>query len=78
QYAGSQLINTAGLDQEGPVSLVNANLGLKLKRGIAIEGWVQNLFDRTYFTYGFNTPLQTGATNGYLGAPRTYGVRVRA
>lgn len=78
QYAGAQLINTAGLDEQKAVSLVNANLGLKLHSGIAIEGWVQNLFDKTYFTYGFNTPLQTGDTNGYLGAPRTYGVRVRA
>ncbi|WP_226016433.1 TonB-dependent receptor [Novosphingobium sp. FKTRR1] len=78
QYTGSQLINTAGLDEQGAVSLVNANLGVKLKAGIAVEGYVQNLFDKTYFTYGFNTPLQTGDTNGYLGAPRTYGIRVRA
>ncbi|NML92415.1 TonB-dependent receptor [Novosphingobium olei] len=79
QYTSSQLINTAGLTEQGAVSLVNANLGFKLpKSGLTVEGWVQNLFDKTYFTYGFATPLQTGDVNGYLGAPRTYGVRLRA
>ncbi|MCH7627636.1 MAG: TonB-dependent receptor [Proteobacteria bacterium] len=79
QYTSSQLINTAGLDEQKSVSLVNANLGFKLpKSGLTVEAWVQNLFDKTYFTYGFATPLQTGDINGYLGAPRTYGIRMRA
>ncbi|MCW1384745.1 TonB-dependent receptor [Novosphingobium sp. KCTC 2891] len=79
QYSGSQLINTAGTEAQKAVSLVNANLGFKLpKQGLTVEGWVQNLFDQTYFTAAFNTPLQTGDVRGYLGAPRTYGVRLRA
>jgi outer membrane receptor protein involved in Fe transport len=78
QYTSRQLISTASLSEQGPVSLVNANLGFKIWRNLLVEGWVQNLFNRTYFTQSFPTPLQTGDENGYLGAPRTYGLRLRA
>ncbi|QCI92840.1 TonB-dependent receptor [Novosphingobium sp. EMRT-2] len=79
QYTSRQLISTASLSEQGPVSLVNANLGFKIpKWNLLVEGWVQNLFNRTYFTQSFPTPLQTGDENGYLGAPRTYGLRLRA
>lgn len=79
QYTSAQLINTAGVSRQGPVSLVNANLGVKLPNSnLTVEGWVQNLFDKTYFTQAFETPLQTGDQNGYLGSPRTYGIRLRA
>lgn len=78
QYTSSQMINSAGTSMQGPLSLVNANLGFKIpEKNLLIEGWVQNLFNETYFTQAFPTPLQTGDYNGYLGAPRTYGVRVR-
>jgi len=78
QYTSSQMINAAGSEMRGPLSLVNANLGFKLPgRNLLIEGWVQNLFDETYFGQAFPTPLQTGDLNGYPGSPRTYGVRVR-
>lgn len=79
QYTSVQLINTAGLSRQGPVNLVNANLGVKVPEShLTVEAWVQNLFDKTYFTQAFETPLQTGDQNGYLGSPRTYGVRLRA
>lgn len=79
QYTSRQLISTATLDEQGPVTLVNANLGFKLPQtGVLIEGWVQNLFDKTWFTQTFPTPLQTGDRNAYPGSPRTYGIRVRA
>ncbi|NML96265.1 TonB-dependent receptor [Novosphingobium olei] len=79
QYTGKQFVNTAGTEVQGAVSLVNANLGFKLpKSGLTVEGWVQNLFDETYFTAAFNSTLQTGDIRGYLGAPRTYGIRLRA
>ena len=78
-YQSRQLISTATTAEQGPVTLVNANLGFKLpKTGLLIEGWVQNLFDKTWFTQSFPTPLQTGDQNAYPGAPRTYGIRVRA
>lgn len=79
QYTSGQLINQAGVSRQGPVSLVNANLGVKLPdSNLTLEGYVQNFFDKTYFTQAFPTPLQTGDENGYLGAPRTYGVRLKA
>lgn len=79
QYTGRALISTATNAEQAPVTLVNANLGFKLPQtGLLIEGWVQNLFDKTWFTQSFPTPLQTGDQNGYPGAPRTYGIRVRA
>ena len=78
QYTSTQQISTASGAVQGPVSLVNANLGFKLpETNLLVEGWVQNLFNETYFTQAFPTPLQTGDQNGYLGAPRTYGVRMR-
>ncbi len=78
QYTSSQNISSASSAVQGSLSLVNANLGVKLPgSNLLVEGWVQNLFDETYFTQAFPTPLQTGDQNGYLGAPRTYGVRLR-
>lgn len=79
QYQSRQLISTATSAEQGAVTLVNANLGFKLpKTGLLIEGWVQNLFDKTWFTQSFPTPLQTGDQNAYPGSPRTYGIRIRA
>ncbi|KAJ8138694.1 hypothetical protein OY671_008093 [Metschnikowia pulcherrima] len=79
QYTSRQLISTASRSEQGPVSSVNANSGFKIpKWNSSVEGWVQNSFNRTYFTQSFPTPLQTGDENGYLGAPRTYGSRLRA
>ncbi len=78
QYVSSQFINAAGSEVHDPLSLVNANLGFKLPgKNLLVEGWVQNLFNKSYFSQAFPTSLQTGDLNGYLGAPRTYGVRVR-
>lgn len=78
QYVSSQFINAAGSEVRDPLSLVNANLGFKLPgKNLLVEGWVQNLFNKSYFSQAFPTSLQTGDLNGYLDAPRTYGVRVR-
>jgi outer membrane receptor protein involved in Fe transport len=79
QYQSRQLISTATSAQQSPVTLVNANLGFKLpETGLLIEGWVQNLFNKTWFTQTFPTPLQSGDQNAYPGTPRTFGIRVRA
>ena len=78
QYTGPQLYNTASLVRRSAVSLVNANLGIKSGRGgWQVEAWVQNLFDKIYGTFAFNTPLQTGDENVYLAAPRTFGLTLR-
>ena len=78
QYSGRQLISTASRTERGVVNLINANLGVKLRSGLSVEGFVQNLTDEAYPTQTFNTPLQTGDENAYLAPPRTYGVRLRA
>ena len=79
QYSGSQLINTASVAARGAVGLLNANIGLRLpEQGLSVELWGQNLTNEVYPALSFNTPLQTGDENAYLGSPRTYGVRLRA
>lgn len=79
QYTSTQLISTATTARQGSVGLLNANLGVKLpSSNFTVEGWMLNVLDKTYFTQTFETPLQTGDQNGYLGAPRTYGIRLRA
>ena len=59
-------------------ALVNARLGIgsQDKRWM-LEFWGQNLTDETYKQVGFDAPLQPGAWNAFLGAPRTYGVTLR-
>lgn len=79
QYSGRQFLNTASLAERGSVGLLNANLGFRLPdSNLSVEVWGQNLTNEVYPTLSFNTPLQTGDENAYLGAPRTYGVRLRA
>lgn len=63
--------------QEG-FALVNARLGIGAKdKRWMVELWGQNLTDETYKQVGFDAPLQPGAWNAFLGAPRTYGVTLR-
>jgi iron complex outermembrane recepter protein len=63
--------------QEG-FALVNARLGIGARdKRWAVELWGQNLTDETYKQVGFDAPLQPGAWNAFLGAPRTYGVTLR-
>jgi outer membrane receptor protein involved in Fe transport len=41
------------------------------------ELWAQNLTDENYYQVVFDAPLQTGALNAFMGAPRTYGATIR-
>lgn len=78
QYTGEVFTNPVTSNTERAYALVDANLGLKsLNANWQIDAFVRNLFNTTYITSHFNTPLQTGDINGYLGAPRTYGVTLR-
>ena len=76
QYASSQYDNVAANNIQGAVGLLNANLGVKVDHRYTIEAWVQNLTNKTYATQVFETPLQSGTQNAYMGAPRTFGVRL--
>ena len=74
---GSDLLY--GKEQDGFVT-VNARIGLTNIGGhFAIEGWVQNLFDKQYTQVGFNTPFvaEQQTYSAFLAEPRTYGVTVR-
>ncbi len=79
QFSSSQFVNTASDTRRGAVGLWNANLGVALPdTGLQIEAWGRNLGNSRYITQAFNTPVQLGDENAYLGAPRTFGVRLRA
>lgn len=77
QYSGRQLINTASLTERSEVNIINANLGIKTRSGLSIEGWVQNLTNEIYPSQTLNTPQQNLDENAYLSPPRTYGIRLR-
>ena len=51
-------------------------VGSEDKRWTA-ELWAQNLTDENYYQVVFDAPLQTGALNAFMGAPRTYGATIR-
>ena len=60
-------------------TLVNARLTLgAINKHWSVELWGNNLTNKTYLQVGFDAPIQSGSTNGFLGAPRTYGLTLRA
>jgi outer membrane receptor protein involved in Fe transport len=60
-------------------TLVNARVALSSRDDAwTLEVWAQNLTDEDYVQTSFNAPLQDGSVNGFLGAPRTIGVTLRA
>jgi outer membrane receptor protein involved in Fe transport len=59
------------------VSIFNASTGVSFDNGISVNVWARNLFDSTYITTVFPGVAQAGIINGYLNAPRTYGVNLR-
>ena len=75
---GSDLLY--GKEQDGFVT-VNGRIGLtNIANHFAIEGFVQNLFNKQYTQVGFNTPFVASQQtySAFLAEPRTYGVTVRA
>ena len=77
QYSGERFTNTASNLQEDAVTLVNANLGVKFDSGLSVSAFIRNATDERYVSQHFNTPLQGDDRNGYVAAPRTFGVSVR-
>ncbi|MEW4467853.1 TonB-dependent receptor [Parasphingorhabdus sp. JC815] len=78
QYSSSQFINTASSTKRGGVGIMNGNIGIKsVDSGWQLEGWIQNMFNKTYTNLSFNTPIQAGDENAYLAPPRTYGITLR-
>jgi outer membrane receptor protein involved in Fe transport len=77
RYNTGSDLNPAKL--QGAVTLVNARLGIgsQNKRWM-LEAWAQNLTNQEYYQVVFDATLQTGTLDAYLGAPRTYGLTLRA
>lgn len=64
--------------QEG-YTVLNARLGIGAQdESWALELWARNLTDEDYIQVGFDGPFQPGSFNAFLGAPRTWGVTLRA
>lgn len=78
QYQTKIFTNPASNEIQGGYGLINLNLGVKSERqGWSAELFCQNCTDKTYYTFHYQKPLQTGSEGAYLGLPRTYGVRLR-
>ena len=61
-----------------PYTLSLSQSGLSSEdKAWAVEAFAQNLFNDTYYQVGFNSVLQSGSYNAFLGQPRTYGVTLR-
>lgn len=77
QYTGDRYTNTASNLKEDALTLVNANLGITLESGLSISAYLRNALDERYVAQHFNTPLQGDDRNGFVGAPRTFGIALR-
>ncbi len=74
---GSDLL--FGKEQDG-FFIVNGRVGItNIADRFAIEGWVQNLFDKDYTQVAFNTPFiaPQQTYSAFLAEPRTYGITLR-
>ncbi len=64
---------------QGAFTVVNGRIGVGDADGRwSVELFGANLLNEDYFQVAFGPPLQAGAFNAFLGAPRTYGVTLRA
>jgi iron complex outermembrane receptor protein len=70
--------NLDPLKMQDDLTLVNARLGFGAEdESWMLEGWASNLTNEDYYQVVFDATHQTGTLNGFLGAPRTYGVTAR-
>ncbi len=62
----------------GAYALASARVGTLLKDDrIDLQLWVENLFDKAYYSNLLGLTKATGIVTGYAGNPRTYGVTAR-
>lgn len=60
-------------------AVINARIGIGDEdKSWGVELWANNLTDKLYMQNAFDAPFQSGSINAFLGAPRTYGVTLRA
>jgi iron complex outermembrane receptor protein len=76
RYTGSQYLVGDESNQEPKLpayTVVNLHSGWQVTRHVKIFGEIDNLFDKTYYTYGTFTQLDGLPPNfSYLSDPRTY------
>lgn len=83
QYESEVLSNEAIFTTTGAqqpfreVSTFNASAGVSFDNGFSVQLWGRNIFNDEYVSTVFPGVLQTGVINGYVNAPRTYGVNLR-
>jgi iron complex outermembrane receptor protein len=64
---------------EGGYGLMDARLGVGAPNGLwAVELWSQNVLNKYYDQVAFDAPFQPGTIDLFPGAPRFWGVTVRA
>ncbi|TMH71170.1 MAG: TonB-dependent receptor, partial [Betaproteobacteria bacterium] len=79
QYTGRVYTDTSSTYQIDSVTLLKAGLGIEsVNRNWSVEAWCLNCADRRYYIFTFPVPLQTGTQGAYVGAPRTFGLTLRA
>lgn len=77
-YSTELYTNTSNDHMRGNQGELAANLGVRSETaGWTLAAWCQNCTDERYVTQHFNSPLQGDDANGYVSAPRTYGVTLR-
>ncbi|NKI15913.1 TonB-dependent receptor [Spongiibacter sp. KMU-166] len=74
-YRDEVFTNTDNNNTQDALTLVNASIGIAPNEANwRVMFFVQNLTEENYVTTHFNTPLQGSDINGYIGAPRTFGL----
>uniref|UniRef100_UPI00117CD940 TonB-dependent receptor n=1 Tax=Microbulbifer mangrovi TaxID=927787 RepID=UPI00117CD940 len=77
-YSTELYTNTSNDHMRGNQGELAANVGVRSETaGWTLAAWCQNCTDERYVTQHFNSPLQGNDANGYVSAPRTYGVTLR-
>jgi iron complex outermembrane receptor protein len=68
--------NLNPITSQGGYSVFDARVGGTSNNGLKIEAFATNLFNKDYVTLSFPTAFGTDVYAGYLGAPRTFGMRI--
>ncbi|HWW58554.1 MAG TPA: TonB-dependent receptor [Sphingopyxis sp.] len=60
-------------------AVINARIGIGDEdKSWGVELWANNITDKLYMQNSFDAPFQSGSINAFLGAPRTYGITLKA
>ncbi len=75
RYFGKNFTNPSNNFVQPAYTQLDANIGLKSIDNIwKVSVYCSNCTDKRYLVQHFNTPLQPGDSNAFIGAPRQFGV----